>query len=1004
MKTNFALGITQSGVTLWQRGERGWLRVGAVALDHPDMDTAVADLVKTAKSLVSDTVLTQLVIPEDQVLYTRITAPGPGVDAQRSQIRKALEGRTPFPVEELDFDWTGAGPDVDVAVVARETLIEAEDFAKKHGLNPACFVAAPVGGAFNHAPFFGHSRILRALLGDPATLTRDREILRETGAVPPPAPVAQPAKPAKADAPAPNVPADSASAASQSPKPAQAPQDAVAPRKTAKPDVTPTPAPVATPKAKTDTKTRQDTLIDAEPKSTKTATVGPAMSPIADVPVPTAPVAPKNGPEQVSIGFKSRRTPPPLQDAINAAPPAAPLATKDAKTLSAQKQKLAELGLAARSAPAAVTNRLGEGFRSKYASANARISESMGQLRARLQSATKKTPPSPVPDAAALRADTPNTGATPPAGAVAPARGAAQPTTTRAASPAKAPKPATPKDETPPTAAPAAKTALAGAIAWPKAADNAAPARKTPLETLRSLGQNAAAGTAKSTDPEAERLTVFGARGNSAGPGQVSSGQGTWALIGGGVLMIAVAAGIYAFYFARPSPLDAPVTLAPPPEAALDTPETLSDDLITTDADDIEAALGLEDVAQRGPAADTSVMNEGAPTESPGDTAVDADQGSAPTPEREQGRIAGLRSPALIMPQDLSPLPERPATPDPFGTVPLPPLRSELAQSDAPAPVQGDPATNDGAQSALPTGEDALEIDVTQGRPGTAPPEKPVRFTLPEPPAQAPADAPDPDANTADMPARQSSAAASTFAPSPDIVPPNARPDERDLQIGVTPGRPPVVPPARPEGLAPQSDQSQDQGLPAEGQTQQAAAPAASAGGLALTALRPASRPSDLTARAGRTQDAAAAQIQNTTPQAVAASLRPSDRPSKFASTVQRALSASTAAAPASTAGSGAQRQDPVQTASAAAMPRIPTSTSVSREATQARAINLRQVNLIGVMGTASNRRALVRLSNGRVMTVRVGESLDGGQVTAIGETELRYNRRGRDVVLRIAS
>jgi hypothetical protein len=35
---------------------------------------------------------------------------------------------------------------------------------------------------------------------------------------------------------------------------------------------------------------------------------------------------------------------------------------------------------------------------------------------------------------------------------------------------------------------------------------------------------------------------------------------------------------------------------------------------------------------------------------------------------------------------------------------------------------------------------------------------------------------------------------------------------------------------------------------------------------------------------------------------------------------------------------------------------------------------------------------------------VRVGETLDGGQVVAIGDSELRYIRRGRDVVLRLAS
>ena len=64
--------------------------------------------------------------------------------------------------------------------------------------------------------------------------------------------------------------------------------------------------------------------------------------------------------------------------------------------------------------------------------------------------------------------------------------------------------------------------------------------------------------------------------------------------------------------------------------------------------------------------------------------------------------------------------------------------------------------------------------------------------------------------------------------------------------------------------------------------------------------------------------------------------------------------------------------------------------------------MNLRQVNLIGVYGTPSNRRALVRLSNGRYKKVKVGDRLDRGRVTAIGDSQLRYNKGGRNVVLRM--
>ncbi|MGY6703398.1 hypothetical protein [Roseinatronobacter sp.] len=1007
MKTNFALGITESGVTLWQRGDRGWLRVGAVALDHDDMNTAVGELVTKARKLAGDDkILTQLVIPDDQILYTRISAPGPGDEAQRNQIRKALEGRTPFPVEELDFDWTGAGPDVDVAVVARETLIEAEDFAKAQNLNPVCFVAAPANGAFSHAPFFGSSRIIRDILGDPAKLIRDREILTETGVASLP-PVAQ-----KPDATPATPPAQKGNTDSDA-----------TPQKDADKGEQAKPAKVKDSKTgdssakvlDTAPKPEQRTTKDSEPAKTGVTPAAPAADkdpnpPVVSSPAPAAPPA----------GFKSRRS--------TDAPQAGLAASRDdnAKgkaSLTGQKDMLAGMGAAdgATDAPKPT-----QGLRATYASANARIAAGLGQLRSRLTGTGNKPvsgDPKPVSTPSdAVVSERPDSKSAPaaPVPATAPATG---PRKTQSTKPETAQPPAAKK------AASADKIAPKPA-APPSTSPKAAPAlpvseRKTPLETLRSIGQTSTEGSQTSAR-EAERLTVFGARGNAAP--QTGGGLKPRLLIGGGVIMILAAGAVWAFYFARPAPPEIPVTLAPPPEAALDTPTQL--DGMTDTAEDraIEAALGVEDVAERGPEADATAPDDNV---SASPLAGDPDQiesSTAPSVEIEQGRIAGLRSSALIMPQDLSAAPLSPDAPEPFDAQSLPPLRSEVlaleAQpDDVPADIPADVAVGepdlDVATDALvlPTGEEALEIDVTSGRPATAPPEKPVRFSLPETPAaettQEPdvtetgaldpaplqADPQDAAAPAADPPADL----AAGQAPAPDATIP---PDESDLEIVVTPGTPPAVPPGRPEGLQPDAEQSQGQAQPEDAETiQQAAATdadaAPAAGGLALSALRPATRPSDLTARAEAILEAQTPRLENATEQAVAASLRPTDRPSQFASTVQRALSASTAAAPATQSAP----QAPVQTASAAAaQPSIPSSASVSREATQARAINLRQVNLIGVMGTSSNRRALVRMSNGRVVTVRVGESLDGGQVTAIGETELRYNRRGRDVVLRIAS
>ena len=67
-------------------------------------------------------------------------------------------------------------------------------------------------------------------------------------------------------------------------------------------------------------------------------------------------------------------------------------------------------------------------------------------------------------------------------------------------------------------------------------------------------------------------------------------------------------------------------------------------------------------------------------------------------------------------------------------------------------------------------------------------------------------------------------------------------------------------------------------------------------------------------------------------------------------------------------------------------------------------AINLRQMNLIGVYGTPANRRALVCLSNGRYKKVKVGDSIDGGRIVAIGDSELRYQKGGRNLTLKIPS
>jgi len=196
-----------------------------------------------------------------------------------------------------------------------------------------------------------------------------------------------------------------------------------------------------------------------------------------------------------------------------------------------------------------------------------------------------------------------------------------------------------------------------------------------------------------------------------------------------------------------------------------------------------------------------------------------------------------------------------------------------------------------------------------------------------------------------------------------------------------------------------------------------------------LARLRPRSRPDDLVEQTERAQlgGLSLAELGQKRPRARPASSRPADedslpvselaiassttpraRPANFANLVDRAQRNTNNNLPASAAASTAavltqpSNVSPTTVEPATVTPSIPTSASVARQATMENSINLRKVNLIGVYGTPSNRRALVRLSSGRYKKVKVGDRIDGGQVVAIGDAELRYQKGGRNVTLKI--
>lgn len=128
---------------------------------------------------------------------------------------------------------------------------------------------------------------------------------------------------------------------------------------------------------------------------------------------------------------------------------------------------------------------------------------------------------------------------------------------------------------------------------------------------------------------------------------------------------------------------------------------------------------------------------------------------------------------------------------------------------------------------------------------------------------------------------------------------------------------------------------------------------------------------------------------------AVLVSRKPSGRPGDFAATVTKTQ---TLLAAANATAEPGVKPGPVFESG----PVIPTRASVAKLATTKNAIDHGRLNLIGVYGTPSQRRALLRLPSGLYVKVEIGDRIDGGRVASIGVDSLNYVKSGRNRVLTI--
>jgi len=1104
MKPNFALKLSNDGVEFLHRSAGGWVPVGTLSFASEDVAQGCAQLVAKARDLEPGGVRTKLVLPDSEVRYESVIAPGPTDEARRYQIEAEIERLTPYNIDELAYDWAVEEDSALVVICARETLLEAETFAEGYGFNPVSFVALPAAGQFVGEPFLGETSVARAYLPKGEKVQRDAEALRVIAA---PRAEPAPAAPAPAKLAQPREPASPAAPVARPVTPPVAPAPARPVPPPAPPLATATPAPAPAARSASADKPAVPAMQDARAKvGDLVRRMGTRLrreqASAADKPVP-APQTP---------AAQATGTPAPVAPV---AAPRAPIATRPqtgATSGAMAVPKPAAPGAVAKDAAARDT--LSKGATDKAplpppprplagpaAKAPAPVAEARADLTPRPVPGAPDVPPGGPAFASRRRPAPPQTG---PAG---PSLAASGPGPSKPAGDAPGGRIAVTKGRDGARSAAGALTArlarnVQGAMArlTARKSDADSPQR---ADTRRRASTVPDAIVPASRPPvneqdkvrEAEALTIFGARGMQR-PQASMAGRGL--MIAGAALLLLVAVAVWTLYFSpsptqvadsgdsvqttdlqttqaagaiaapdqvateTPAPADTPQSAdaAAPTPAGGDTtdPDAMLQSLVdqalnealpteTLDqatqamaaapTDPADAAQTPDTVGTADAGAEATDTAQAQPDNAPSDTQVAAEAApQAGTPASPQTGAPAATTAATT--PEVSDTPQVAATETADQPLSLPtgfqvPPSAEVAFAPPPAPPPfGTQFTFDDRGLVAATPDGALTpsgVTVYARRPAVVPAPRPAGIPAATP-AVTPAATPEPAAEAAPAPAQPvataiENAVAEAVGTPPAPTAPAATALAPEVTYDDTPRADPALARFRPQprsarvraltapqapAAQPEPDPGTDQTLldaPAEGTpTDTAALETPPPGGVSLAALRPQRRPSDFAAPADPTatgtptaDEIAALDLDGATPEAVTRSLIPGARPDDFAQRAEQVLAA-TQAQPA-TGGAAGDDGEP-DAGSARAAPEIPTSASVARQATETDAIRLNRVNLIGVFGTPDARRALVRTSNGRMVRVSVGDRLDGGRVTAIGEDELRYSKNGRDEVLRI--
>ncbi len=156
-KPIFALDLSNDGIVLWHRsGGTGWTEFGQMSLDDPELKSRMSELHGKAVALHGNALRTVVRIPRSEVMLSRLKLGVFEGEAAHSHALKLIADLTPYKLSEVTYDLgsKSVGNMAAVAVVARKTLYEAEEFTKTHGFQPIYFTTQCSTREFPREPKF----------------------------------------------------------------------------------------------------------------------------------------------------------------------------------------------------------------------------------------------------------------------------------------------------------------------------------------------------------------------------------------------------------------------------------------------------------------------------------------------------------------------------------------------------------------------------------------------------------------------------------------------------------------------------------------------------------------------------------------------------------------------------------------------------------------------------------------------------------------------------------